>query len=376
MTKRPKVLDLFCGAGGIAKGYADAGFEVVGVDYMPQPSFPFAFVQADAIDYLVEHWDDLGQYAFIHASPPCQAYSVSTFPMRSRDRHPDLLPIIRDLLAATGRPYVIENVPGAPMRRDLILFGWMFGLPVIRQRWFEMSGYWVMQPQGVKPKGTAHAGDFVTVAGKGHSYNCKQGHNGPEAAQERRLKCWKGSVLETWRHAMVTPWMQTRQEIANSIPPPYSKFIGDSIMEQLKKKEQWTFEIGTDADYKDRAWIHISQEGRRAINAEVWTDKRFRDMPPNWLRQKESDVTYRPATAEEIRETLEAIFPPSLIEAVWGPRAEPVATSICDNPKCKAPFVKNAAKQIYCCDSCRVAGLRHRRDQAARNLLRNPILVY
>jgi len=93
-------------------------------------------------------------------------------------------------------------------------------------------------------------------------------------------------------------------------------------------------------------------------------------MPPNWLRQKESDVTYRPATAEEIRETLEGIFPLSLIEALWGPRAEPAATSTCANPKCKSPaFVPNAPKQIYCCDSCRVAGLRHRRDQAGRNLM-------
>jgi len=370
MNKPRKVLDLFCGGGGIAKGYADAGFEVVGVDLNPQPSFPYQFVQDDAIDYLIKHWDELDHYEFIHASPPCQAYSVSTFPTRSRDRHPDLLPIVRELLAATGRPYVIENVPGAPMRRDLVLFGWMFGLPLIRQRWFEISGFWIMQPQGQRPKGSAHAGDFVTVAGKGHSYNCKQGHNGPKAAQERRIKCWKGSVLETWRHAMATPWMQTRKEIANSIPPPYAKYIGDAIMDQIKLKEQWTFEIGTDPDLKDRIFIHMAQAGRKAIDMEVWTDKRFRHNRPTWLWQKESDATYRPAAAAEIREALEGFFPLSMIEAVWGPRAEPAAMATCANPKCKSPaFVPKVPKQAYCSTRCRVAGLRAKRDKSAKSLL-------
>src|SRR5215467_701837 len=128
---RPRLLDLFCGAGGAAMGYHRAGFDVVGVDIKPQPRYPFTFIQADAMTFPLEGFDA------IHASPPCQAYIRSG--MYDKSRHPDLLPPVRCQLERSDVPWVIENVPGAPMRVDLKLCGCMFGLGVARQRWFETS---------------------------------------------------------------------------------------------------------------------------------------------------------------------------------------------------------------------------------------------
>lgn len=107
---RPRLLDLFCGAGGCSAGYDRAGFDVTGVDVVPQPRYPFAFHQGDALEYVAAHGHE---YDAIHASPPCQSYT----PLRalSPDKeYPDLVAVTRAALEATGRPWVIENVPGAP----------------------------------------------------------------------------------------------------------------------------------------------------------------------------------------------------------------------------------------------------------------------
>lgn len=138
---RPRVLDLFCGAGGAAMGYHHAGFDVTGVDIAPQPRYPFAFIQADALEYVGSlSWVELMQYDAIHASPPCQSYSVmSHLPGVGA---PMLIADTRAALAATGLPYVIENVEGArrEMRDPVMLCGTMFaGLPVRRHRRFEIE---------------------------------------------------------------------------------------------------------------------------------------------------------------------------------------------------------------------------------------------
>lgn len=118
MTRRPLLLDLFCGAGGAAKGYHDAGFDIIGVDNRPQPRYPYPFIQADAMTY------DLDGYDAIHASPPCQAYAVAAQSQRNAGKvYPDLLAATRDRLNAAGVPWIIENVPGAPMRADLNICG-------------------------------------------------------------------------------------------------------------------------------------------------------------------------------------------------------------------------------------------------------------
>jgi len=131
-----KLLDLFCGGGGAGMGYHQSGFDVVGVDVNPQPRYPFEFHQADALQFLLEHGRE---FDVIHASPPCQAYSEMQKIWNNRDEHPDLIEPTREILIASEKPYVIENVVGAPLRVDLMLCGTMFGLRIIRHRIFESN---------------------------------------------------------------------------------------------------------------------------------------------------------------------------------------------------------------------------------------------
>jgi DNA (cytosine-5)-methyltransferase 1 len=118
-------------------GYHRAGFDVVGVDEKPQPRYPFEFIQADALEYLAAHGHE---YDAIHASPPCQGYSHLT-PAANRGDHAKLIPAVRELLEASGKPWVIENVQGArlELRNPVMLCGSMFGLRTWRHRWFEAS---------------------------------------------------------------------------------------------------------------------------------------------------------------------------------------------------------------------------------------------
>lgn len=129
---KPRLLDLFCGPGGAGMGYHRAGFEVVGVDIMRQPRYPFEFIQADALTFPLDGFDA------IHASPPCQAYSRITA-IRRDYPYPDLIGPTRDRLAPLTTPWVIENVPGAPLDAQLRLCGSMFGLQVRRHRLFEAN---------------------------------------------------------------------------------------------------------------------------------------------------------------------------------------------------------------------------------------------
>lgn len=118
-------------------GYSRAGFDVTGVDLTPQPDYPFEFIQADALGVLrLLISGRITGIDAIHASPPCQGYATLTLGTNggNNGRHPLLIEPTRELLDATGLPYVIENVMGAPVRRDLVLCGEMFGLGVIRHR--------------------------------------------------------------------------------------------------------------------------------------------------------------------------------------------------------------------------------------------------
>ncbi len=142
--RRPRLLDLFCCQGGAAKGYADAGFDVTGVDIAPQPRYPYQFVQADAIAYALEHG---AGFDFIHASPPCQHDSECQ--RIQGNTHPDLIAPTRTALEATGLPWVIENVRGAApkLREPVMLCGPMFGLATYRHRFFETgSGFTLPNP--------------------------------------------------------------------------------------------------------------------------------------------------------------------------------------------------------------------------------------
>ena len=227
------LLDLYCGAGGAAVGYHRAGFRIVGVDNKAQPNYPFHFVQADAIEFcrVFGH-----QFDVIHASPPCQKYSRSTAMFRNGKysgekniqvrEYPDLVELTRKELIATGRPWIIENVPGAPVRPDLKICGDMVRLPfIIRYRWFELSDLFVLQP--AKPtiqRNCTVNGHKTSVFGSG-AFRANPRHKMPVFKQE--------TVRATWGLAMGIDWM-TCLEMAESIPPAYTEFIGREIFHQIK----------------------------------------------------------------------------------------------------------------------------------------------
>lgn len=212
---RLRLLDLFCGEGGAGMGYARAGFDVVGVDVAPQKRYPFTFVCGDAFDYLDGHWRE---FDVVHASPPCQAYSV-TRRMTGRTDHPDLVGRIRQALVGTGLPYVVENVPGAPLVDPLLLCGSMFGLGVLRHRLFECapSVFW-------PPASCDHAGGVLSMW---WSSRCKA------LARGERFRyltvAGKSFLVGEASAAMGIDWM-SRRGLAQAIPPVFTEYVGRQLM--------------------------------------------------------------------------------------------------------------------------------------------------
>lgn len=205
---KPKLLDLFSGAGGCAMGYHRAGFDVVGVDIRPQPRYPFEFVQADALDYVAQHGH---KFDAIHASPPCQGYSKAR-KLQGND-HPLWIGWTRQELQATGKPYVIENVQGAPLINPVLLVGSMFGLRTMRPRLFECSfpvPFMLAPPPAAKHAKMGRPpkeGEYVHVVG--HMSN-----------------------VPYCREAMGIDWM-VQGELAEAIPPAYTEWIGRHLMEAI-----------------------------------------------------------------------------------------------------------------------------------------------
>ena len=210
---RPRLLDLFCGEGGAAMGYARAGWDVVGVDIAPQPRYPFRFVEADAVRYLRDGWWRRGRFDAIHASPPCQAFTRARS-IQGR-KHADLLTPTRSLLERTGMPWVIENVPGSPMRIDYELCGTTFGLTTRRHRWFEVS--WGPVAHLHAPC-VEHKDAPVLVFG----------HTGGVSKPGRPR-----FTREQWQEAIGVDWM-TNKGMAQAIPPAYTEFIGAQLLAHIK----------------------------------------------------------------------------------------------------------------------------------------------
>lgn len=212
-----RLLDLFCGAGGAAMGYHRAGWEVVGVDINPQPNYPFTFVQEDALTILEKFGKidyRFGPFDAIHASPPCQAYSVTK--TLHDATHPDLVPLVREWLQWRGLPYVIENVQGAPLIDPVRLCGSSFGLRVRRHRLFESSA-------PIEGATCAHDSQPhpVDVTGTG-------GRRLGARTDGRGGNSRKPIDLADARDAMGIPWM-SRRELSQSIPPAYTEWIGRQL---------------------------------------------------------------------------------------------------------------------------------------------------
>jgi DNA (cytosine-5)-methyltransferase 1 len=215
-VSRPRLLDLFCGAGGAAMGYCRAGFEVVGVDIGPQPNYPFEFIQADAITFPLDGFDA------VHASPPCQDYSKAMRHL-SGD-YPRLIDPVRSRLCATGVPWVIENVVGSPLPEQsnllgdhgTMLCGTMFGLRVWRHRLFEAS---------------------VPIEAP-----CACRHREPAMNPHNQLgrnriyaEFGKQNPDPIWNEAMGVGWMN-KEEGREAIPPAYTEHIGAYLLAEVNAR--------------------------------------------------------------------------------------------------------------------------------------------
>lgn len=212
---KPRLLDLFCGAGGAAMGYYQAGFEIVGVDIKPQPRFPFPFILADALDY------PLGGFDAYHASPLCQGFTqMLNWNEQLKENYPDYIDIIRQRFKATGKPYVIENVEGARdfLINPIMLCGNMFGLRVYRHRLFE-SNVFIFAHSHIKHRvKAARAGKLALP----DEFWCPVGNFGQKDQAQK---------------AMGIDWMKTTgskdREIAQAIPPAYTKWVGSQLVELM-----------------------------------------------------------------------------------------------------------------------------------------------
>lgn len=220
--RKPRLLDLFCGAGGASMGYSRAGFDVYGVDIARQSNYPrqFDFWQYDALLILRDWQPFLRDFDAIHASPPCQAYSVTRTLHESE--YPKLIAEVRSRLIDSGVPWVIENVVGSELQTTIRLCGSMFGLGVWRHRDFESSQLIMgkpacqheLVPEPIDVTGTGSRRIGERPDGKGG--NSRKPRNITEASE-----------------AMGIGWM-TRKELSEAIPPAYTEWIGSRLMEQIE----------------------------------------------------------------------------------------------------------------------------------------------
>jgi DNA (cytosine-5)-methyltransferase 1 len=218
--RAPRLLDAFCCAGGAAEGYARSGFEVVGIDKNPQPNYPFEFIQGDALEHLRNH-DFTDTFDAIHASPPCQ-----TFCAYRRKGHgvgggyEDLIEWTRRALIATGRPWIMENVPGAPLESPVRLCGSSFGLDVRRHRLFETNWPLMVPPCD-------------------HSWQTprfKPATNRTNLRSTVEVGVWR-IPLDVQKAAMGIDREITLRELSEALPPAYTEHIGRELHAYLYAQE-------------------------------------------------------------------------------------------------------------------------------------------
>lgn len=226
MTTRPKLIDFCCCQGGASAGYVAAGFDVYGIDIVGQPKYPYPFLRANAIEalvWLIEgngfrfsngeflHLDD---FAAAHGSPPCQAHTLAQ--RIQKNDHPDLIEPMRFLFEQTGMPWIIENVPGSPLRDPVELCGAMFGLRTYRHRLFESSvpltapAHPIHTAKTTKMGRAPKPGEFMHIVGN-------------------------FSGAQQGREAMGMPWA-SRDGLREAIPPAYTEHVGRQLIGHLDQE--------------------------------------------------------------------------------------------------------------------------------------------
>lgn len=229
-TRRMRLLDLYCGAGGAAMGYFRAGFtEIIGVDIKSQPRYPFEFVRADVLKLPF----DMASFDLIHASPPCQAHTALKKMWNARGTHVDLIPQTREMLLASGRPYIIENVPGSTLNQSIKLCGSMFdlrtagGAELRRHRYFESS-------IGMLTPHCRHGRNAIGVYGGHVRDRCRTitvtGHTPQQNVVRNRVRLT--FTPDDAKTAMGINWM-TLAELSQAIPPAYTEWIGRQLLSQM-----------------------------------------------------------------------------------------------------------------------------------------------
>lgn len=211
---KPRLLDLFCGAGGAAMGYHRAGFEVVGVDLAPQKHYPFEFHQADALDYPLEGFD------VIHASPPCQHYSSIARYEGVQHLYPDLVAPVRNRISRAGVPWIMENVPGAPLYHWATVCGSAFDLGIPELGWYLRRHRLFESSHLLWSTHCRHKGIAISVTGTGTVASIR----------DRIGRCVRA---EEFRRIMGITWMN-RHELSESIPPAYTEWLGRQLISILE----------------------------------------------------------------------------------------------------------------------------------------------
>jgi len=217
-VSRPRLLDLFCGAGGAAMGYHQAGFDVVGVDVAPQPRYPFGFHQADAMTY------PLDGFHVIHASPPCQDHST-TKDLGARHGTGWMLAATRDRLAALNIPWVVENVKTAPLARQADLFG-AHGLELCGCMFPQLRGLLYEARLFETSHGIPQPPHYL------HKWSQTKMGRPPQPGECMQVTGHFSDVPEAQRRMSIA-WM-TQGELAQAIPPAYTEYIGRQMLAALE----------------------------------------------------------------------------------------------------------------------------------------------
>ncbi|MFI0000746.1 DNA methylase [Streptomyces globisporus] len=227
---RPLLLDLFCCAGGAATGYHRAGFDIVGVDIVDRPNYPFTFVRAEALEHLAAliASREIARFAAVHTSPPCQAGCALTVGTNASQGwggdHHDLVAPTRVLLDRTGLPYVIEQPNGrAEIRKDLSLCGEMFGLGVLRHRNFELGRWTITRP--AHPRHRGYVRGYRHGVYRDGPYVAAYGSGGGKA------------TVPEMQEAMGITWTDVREELTEAIPPAFAEHIGHALLTAIRPME-------------------------------------------------------------------------------------------------------------------------------------------